>query len=96
MKKTNNKAFTMVELLATITILGILSIIGMIIGSKIRKASKEEEKIFDKLHIKPSSENDVTENEKTHKLMYLYIGFGIVLGLFFIFFYALPYLNALN
>lgn len=78
-------------------IIGLLcSVIGMIVGSKLKSASKSDLKNFEKLHIKPKKEFSKARDKKTHSLTYVYIGFGVLVGLFFVFFYAIPYLNAVK
>ena len=44
--------------------------------------------------IKSVSEKNLEQDKKTHNLMYVYLTFGILLGLFFVVFYALPYMRA--
>ncbi len=73
----------------------ILSIIGMIIGSIVKKARPEDVKFVENIHIRPSSEIDVVKDKKTHNLMYVYAIFSILLGLFFVFAYAIPYFKAI-
>ena len=34
------------------------------------------------------------KDKKTFRLMYLYLAFGVLLGVFFVLFYALPYMRA--
>ena len=72
-----------------------LSIIGIIIGDMIKKPSANELEVYEKLHTCPESEKDVAENKKTHKLSYVYISFGILLGLVFVLAYAIPYMKAM-
>ena len=74
----------------------ICSIMGMMIGNRIRTASMEDKKRYDELHVRPISEISVIEDKKTHRLMWLYMFFGVFLGLAFIFAYAVPYLNAIK
>ena len=42
------------------------------------------------------SEKDPEKDKKTCNLMYLYLVFGVALGLFFVIFYALPYMRAMG
>lgn len=72
------------------------SVIGMIVGNKMKKASAEDIKRCEQLHIRPDSEVSVVEDRKTQRLMWLYMSFGILLGLVFVFAYAIPYMNALK
>ena len=71
-----------------------LSIIGVVVGSMVKKPKQEELEQYVQMHIKPDSEKDPQESKKTHSLAYLYIGFGVLLGLIFVFAYAIPYLQA--
>ncbi len=71
-----------------------MSIIGILIGSRIKKASVLEVAEYEKLHIRPESEKDSVKDKKTFSLMYIYLVFGILLGMFFVVFYAVPYINA--
>lgn len=71
-----------------------LSVIGILVGIKLKPASAEDMAKFDKLHIKPESEKDPVEMKKTHNVMWIYMAFGVALGLFFVFAYAIPYMNA--
>lgn len=68
----------------------------MIVGNKMKKASAEDIKRCEQLHIRPDSEVSVVEDRKTQRLMWLYMSFGILLGLVFVFAYAIPYMNALK
>lgn len=73
----------------------VLSVIGMLIGTRIKPVSDEDVERYKLMHIRPESECDEIEEKKTHSLTYVYIGFGILIGLFFVFAYAIPYMNAL-
>lgn len=73
----------------------VMSILGILLGNKIKKASKTAEAEYEKLHIRPAAEKDAEKDKKTYKLTYVYLAFGILLGLFFVFFYAVPYMNAM-
>lgn len=74
----------------------ILSGIGMYIGNKMKKAREQDVQRYSELHIRPDSEKDVNKEAKTHRLMWLYMIFGVVLGLFFVFAYAIPYTQAMK
>lgn len=74
----------------------VMSVIGMLIGNKISSASKVAISEYEKLHVRPESEKDPKKDKATHDLMYLYLAFGVLLGLFFVFCYALPYMRALG
>ena len=74
----------------------VLSIIGLIIGNKIKSSTQKDKEFYQKLHIRPQNECDDTEDKKTHRLTYIYICYGILLGIFFVIAYALPYMNAVK
>jgi hypothetical protein len=46
--------------------------------------------------VRPASEKDPEKDKKTRNLMYVYLVFGVALGLFFVIFYALPYMRAMG
>lgn len=73
----------------------VLSVIGIIAGSKTKMPSAEETEIYRKLHVRPESEKDTAKDKATYSLMYVYLAFGIMLGAFFLVGYALPYTAAL-
>jgi sodium/pantothenate symporter len=73
-----------------------LSIVGTIIGSKIKKPDAAEAAARERLFQEPECEKDETEVKKTHKLWYVYAAFGVFVGLFFLFMYALPYTRAMG
>ncbi len=74
----------------------VMSIIGMVIGNKVKSASAADIAEYEKLHVRPASEKDPEKDKKTRNLMYLYLAFGVALGLFFVIFYALPYMRAMG
>ena len=74
----------------------VMSIIGMVIGNKVKKASPTDLAEYEKLHVRPVSEKDPEKDKKTHNLMYVYVAFGVALGLFFVLCYALPYMRAIG
>lgn len=74
----------------------ILSICGMLVGSKLGKATSADIQRYRELHIRPESENNDIEDTKTHNLMWIYLMFGFALGAVFIFAYAIPYVNAIR
>ena len=71
-----------------------LSIVGVIAGSLAKKPQEEEMRQFEQMHVQPESEKNVAESRKTHSLAYLYIAFGVLLGVVFVFAYAIPYIQA--
>ena len=73
----------------------LMSVIGIVLGSTFKKATDTEFKKYEEIHIRPESEKNALEERKTNRLKYIYMAFGIALGLFFILCYALPYLRAL-
>lgn len=72
----------------------VLSIVGMLIGQKLKPATAEEIAFYERLHIKPETEKNPADIKATHNMMWIYMVFGFVLGLIFIFGYAIPYMNA--
>ena len=72
----------------------VLSFIGIFIGGKLKAATPENIEKYEQLHIKPESEKDVEEGIRTHRVMWVYLAFSIILGLIFVFAYAIPYMNA--
>lgn len=74
----------------------VMSIFGMVIGNKLKKASPADLAEYEKLHVRPASEKDPEKDRKTHNLMYVYVAFGVALGLFFVLCYALPYMRAIG
>lgn len=68
-----------------------LSIVGTVTGSWWKKVTPGDLQRYRALHIKPESEKDPVECWKTHRLMWVYMVFGILLGLAFVFAYAIPY-----
>ncbi len=73
----------------------VFSVVGIIVGSTVKKVTSADVEKYEEIHIRPDSEKDECEEKKTNRLAYLYMGFGVLLGLFFVFCYALPYLRAL-
>ncbi len=73
----------------------VLSLVGIVIGSLVKKATKENIRFVEKIHVRPNTEKDEQEDRKTHNLLYVYAVFSILLSLFFIFAYAIPYLKSL-
>jgi len=74
----------------------VMSIVGIVIGNKVKRASESDITEYEKLHVRPESEKDAEKDKKTFNLMYIYLAFGILLGLFFVIFYALPYIKAIG
>ena len=74
----------------------VMSVIGILIGNKLKSASEVDITEYKRLHVRPESEKDSAKDRATYKLMYVYLAFGILLGLFFVIFYALPYMKAVG
>lgn len=74
----------------------ILSLLGIWLGSKIKPASVDDIERYRSLHIRPNSEKDSAMDKATQKLTNVYLLFGIALGVFFVFCYALPYMRAIG
>lgn len=72
----------------------ICSVLGIVLGSTFSKATQEDVDKYHALHVRPAGEIDAKEDKKTQRMTYIYLAFGILLGLFFVFFYALPYMRA--
>ena len=73
----------------------VMSVIGILIGNRVKSASPADLEQYDMLHVRPDSEKDSEKDKKTFNLMYIYLAFGFLLGLFFVVFYALPYMKAI-
>lgn len=71
-----------------------LSLIGIFIGGRLQAATPENIASYERLHVKPETEKDAAAEKATHRMMWVYMAFSIVLGLVFVFAYALPYMNA--
>lgn len=74
----------------------ILSVIGMFVGQRMGDVSKATISVFDKMHHRPTSECDDKEDAYTHMLTYLYLGFGLLIAVVFVFAYAIPYSQAIK
>ena len=74
----------------------VMSIIGIVAGSKAKAPSSEETDLLRSLHVRPESEKDPAKDKVTFNLMYVYLAFGILLGIFFLAGYALPYTAAMH
>lgn len=73
-----------------------MSAIGLLIGGKLKVATQNDIAEYEKLHVRPESEKDPAKDKVTHNMMYVYLAFGIALGLFFVFCYAIPYMKAVG
>ena len=74
----------------------VLSLLGIMIGSRMKPATKEDIMRYEQLHIRPESEISAIEDRKTQRLTWVYLSFGILLGVFFVVCYAVPYLRAVG
>lgn len=74
----------------------VMSVIGIVMGNHTKNASKQDIAEYEKLHVRPESEKDPEKDKATRNLMYVYLVFGVMLGFFFVFFYALPYMRAVG
>lgn len=72
----------------------VLSVIGIIVGNVLKPANSEVVSEYNTLHVVPEGEKSVVDLKKTHSLYKVYILFGILVGLFFVFMYAVPYMRA--
>lgn len=72
----------------------IMSVAGVYAGSKIKPAGELETLRHKKLHVRPDFEKDHDRDKITFSLAYVYGLFGVLLGTFFVLFYALPYIRA--
>lgn len=71
-----------------------LSVTGAVVGSLTSEVSPEEKAQRELLFVTPESEKDPAMMKVTYNLHKVYITFGILVGLFFIFAYAVPYTSA--
>ena len=74
----------------------VMSLIGIFIGGKTKSATAADIAQYEALHIRPASEKNAEKDKKTFNLMYVYLAFGVALGLFFVLCYALPYMRAVG
>lgn len=72
----------------------LLSAAGIVLGNRMRKATDADISRYKELHVRPQSECNPAVDQRTHRMTYMYGCFGIALGLFFIFAYAVPYMHA--
>ena len=72
------------------------SIIGIVLGNRMHSATENDREQYRLLHIRPKGEKNPMKDNRTHNLMYVYLVFGILLGVFFVMCYALPYMRAVG
>ena len=73
-----------------------LSAVGAAVGSALCAATPEEKAEREALFVVPARELDPEQVGKTHRLWIVYVAFGLLVGAFFLFLYALPYLRAVG
>lgn len=73
-----------------------MSLIGILLGNKLKSPTDSDIVEYEKLHVRPESEKNFARDKTTFNLMYVYLAFGVGLGLFFVFCYALPYMKAIQ
>lgn len=72
-----------------------LSVAGAILGSVLAPAGEQERREREKLFVREHAPACIAEQRKDHRLWIVYLAFGILTGLFFVFMYAIPYSRAL-
>lgn len=72
-----------------------LSVLGAVVGSAVRPVSPSEQARRNALFVSPSPAGDEEECRKDHRMWLVYLCFGVLFGLFFLFMYALPYCRAI-
>ncbi len=72
------------------------SLAGAVLGSLIWKVTPAEEERRQALFVPPASALDENECRRDRRMWVIYLIFGIAIGLFFVFFYALPYGRAVG
>lgn len=73
-----------------------LSAVGAAVGSALGKTTPEERAEREKLFEEPECERDEAEVRRTNRLWIVYAVFGVLVGAFFLFMYAIPYLRAVG
>ena len=71
-----------------------LSVLGAVLGSALRPATQAEQLARARLFDAPTGANEAA-CKADRRLWRVYLVFGICVGLFFLFFYAIPYSRAL-
>lgn len=74
----------------------VLSVLGAIAGSAARRVSPAEAEAREALFHAPASALDENHCRRDRRLWLVYLLFGLGVGLFFVFLYALPYLRAVG
>ena len=72
-----------------------LSVLGAVLGSALRPATQAEQLARARLFDAPTGANEAAACKADRRLWRVYLVFGICVGLFFLFFYAIPYSHAL-
>ena len=73
----------------------VLSILGAVIGSALRPPTQAEQLARERLFDAPTGPDEAAACRKDRRLWRVYLVFGLCVGLFFLFFYAIPYSRAL-
>ncbi len=73
-----------------------LSLAGAILGSAAKKPEMREYEERERLHLDNADGTDEGEKRKDMRLWRIYFAFGLLLMVFFLFFYALPYRQAVR
>ena len=69
--------------------------LGAVLGSALRPATQAEQLARARLFDAPTGANEAAACRADRRLWRVYLVFGICVGLFFLFFYAIPYSRAL-
>ena len=72
-----------------------LSVLGAVLGSALQPATQAEQLARARLFDAPTGANEAAACKADRRLWRVYLVFGICVGLFFLFFYAIPYSRAL-
>lgn len=73
----------------------VLSVLGAVLGSALRPPTQEEQLARAQLFDAPSGPDEAAACRADRRLWRVYLLFGLCVGLFFLFFYAIPYSRAL-
>lgn len=74
----------------------VMSVAGAVLGSVLIKAGAEEAGERRRLFVAEPSGGDLRERRRDHRMWVVYLIFGLLVGAFFLFMYALPYCRALS
>ena len=73
----------------------VLSVLGAVLGSALRPPTQAEQLARERLFDAPTGPDEAAACRKDRRLWRVYLVFGLCVGLFFLFFYAIPYSRAL-